>query len=60
MYAMKLCAMTERKQRNMEKSQSDKLKEAAREHGTGENEEHWDEQLKRVVKAKPAPEKPNA
>ena len=38
--------------------QLDKFKEAAREHGADENEEHWDERLKRVVKAKPAPGKP--
>ena len=35
--------------------QLDKFKQAAREHGADESEEHWDERLKRVVKAKPAP-----
>lgn len=39
-----------------EKPQLDKFKEAAREHGADESEQHWDERLKRVVKAKPAPE----
>ena len=38
-------------------TQLDKFKEAAREHGADENEAHWDARLKRVVKAKPAPEK---
>ena len=36
------------------KTQIDKFKEAAREHGADESEAHWDERLKRVVKAKPA------
>ena len=36
------------------KSQLDKFKQAAREHGTDESEAHWDERLKRVVKAKPS------
>ena len=39
-------------------TQLDKFKEAAREHGADESEEHWDERLKRVVKAKPGPGKP--
>ena len=39
------------------KPQIDKFKHAAREHGADENEAHWDERLKRVVKAKPAAEK---
>lgn len=39
------------------KSQLNKFKEAAREHGADESEAHWDARLKRVVKAKPAPEK---
>lgn len=41
-----------------EKTQLDKFKEAAREHGADESEAHWGERLKRVVKARPAPEKP--
>ena len=41
-----------------EKPQLDKFKEAAREHGADEDEAHWDERLKRVVKTKPALEKP--
>ena len=39
-------------------TQLEKFKEAAREHEADESEAHWDERLKRVVKAKPAPEKP--
>ena len=39
-------------------AQLDKFKEVAREHGADESEEHWDERLKRVVKAMPAPEEP--
>ena len=38
--------------------QLDKFKEAAREHGADEDEARWDERLKKVAKAKPAPEKP--
>jgi|GEM_PF-1030669 len=38
------------------KSQLNKFKEAAREHGADEDEARWDERLKKVVKAKPAPE----
>ena len=37
-------------------TQLDKFKEAAREHGADDSEKHWDERLKRVVKAKPKPE----
>lgn len=40
------------------KSQLDKFKEAAREHEADEDETHWDERLKKIAKAKPAPEKP--
>ena len=39
------------------KPQIDKFKQAAREHGADEDEAHWDERLKKVAKAKPAPEK---
>lgn len=35
------------------KSQSDKFKEAAREHGADEDEARWDATLKKVAKAKP-------
>lgn len=38
------------------KSQSDKFKEAAREHGADEDEARWDERLKKIAKGKP--EKP--
>jgi hypothetical protein len=38
--------------------QIDKFKEAARELECDENESHWDDRLKKVTKAKPAPEKP--
>lgn len=34
-------------------SQSDKFKEAARERGADEDEAHWDERLKKVVKKPP-------
>jgi len=40
------------------RSQSDKFKEAAREVGADENAARWDERLKKIAKAKPAPEKP--
>jgi len=40
------------------KSQSDKFKDAAREHGADEDEVRWEDRLKRVVKVKPKPEKP--
>ena len=40
---------------NDKQSQSDKFKEAAREIGADENEAHWDERLKKLAKAKPAP-----
>lgn len=40
------------------KSQSDKFKELARELDADEDEKRWDERLKKVVKPKPEPEKP--
>lgn len=40
------------------KSQSDKFKEAAREHGADEDEAHWDARLRKIAKAKSKPEKP--
>lgn len=40
------------------KSQLDKFKKAAREHGADENEARWEERLKKIAKAKPKPEKP--
>ena len=40
------------------KSQSDKFKQAARDHQADEDEARWDERLKKLAKAKPAPEKP--
>ena len=43
---------------NADKAQLDKFKEAAREHGADEDEARWDERLKKLAKAKPAPEKP--
>jgi hypothetical protein len=39
-----------------EKTQSDKFKDAAREHGADEDESRWEERLKKVAKQKP--EKP--
>ena len=44
-------------QGSADKSQLDKFKQAAREHGADESETHWDERLKRVVKAKLVPPK---
>jgi hypothetical protein len=38
--------------------QLNKFKELARELEADEDEAHWDERLKKVAKAKPAPEKP--
>jgi hypothetical protein len=35
------------------KSQSDKFKQAAREHEADTDEKRWDERLKKVAKAKP-------
>jgi hypothetical protein len=40
------------------KSQIEKFKEAARDHEADEDEARWDERLKKIAKAKPAPEKP--
>lgn len=40
----------------VEKTQADKFKEAAREHGADEDESRWDERLRKVAKVKP--EKP--
>jgi len=34
-------------------SQSDKFKQAAREHGADEDEKRWEERLRKVAKAKP-------
>ena len=41
-----------------DKSQLDNFKHAARRLGADEDVARWDERLKRVAKAKPAPEKP--
>ena len=41
-----------------EQTQLDKFKQTAREHGADEDEARWDERLKKVVKVKPSPEKP--
>lgn len=43
---------------NDKQSQSEKFKQAARDLEADEDEAHWDERLKKVAKAKPAPEKP--
>ena len=40
------------------KSQIEKFKEAAREREADEDEARWDERLRKLAKAKPAPEKP--
>jgi hypothetical protein len=39
-------------------AQSERFKQAARELECDEDEGRWDERLKKVAKAKPAPEKP--
>ena len=39
--------------------QSEKFKAMARELGADEDEARWDERLKKVVKGKPEPEKPD-
>lgn len=39
-------------------SQIDKFKEAAREIGADEDEARWDDRLRKVVKHKPSPDKP--
>jgi hypothetical protein len=36
-----------------DKTQSDKFKEAAREHEADEDEKRWEERLKKIAKAKP-------
>jgi hypothetical protein len=41
-----------------DKSQLDKFKEAARELGTDDDEARFDERVKKLVKHKPVPEKP--
>lgn len=48
--------MTNRKPDYVDKSQSDKFKEVARELECDEDEAHWEERLKKVAKQKPAPE----
>jgi hypothetical protein len=40
----------------MPKAQSDKFKEAAREHCADEDEARWEERLKKVAEQKPVPE----
>ena len=37
-----------------EQKQADKFKQAAREHGADEDEQRWEERLKKVAKANPA------
>ncbi len=41
-----------------EQTQREKFEKAAREAECDEDESRWDERLKKVAKAKPAPEKP--
>jgi len=48
--------MTTESQKNQ--SQLDKFKDAAHEAECDEDEARWDERLKKVANAKPAPEKP--
>ena len=40
-----------------EKTQLGKFKEAAREHHSDEDEAHWDERLRSIVKGKTQPDK---
>ncbi len=47
---MKLCAMTNNKPDDLNRSQSDKFREAARELGCDEDEARWDERLRKVAK----------
>lgn len=42
-----------------QKTQLDKFKQAARDHGADESEAHWDEALKKVVKVKQKPDSPD-
>jgi hypothetical protein len=37
------------------KTQADKFKNAAREHGADEDEKRWEERLRKVAKVKPDP-----
>jgi hypothetical protein len=41
------------------KTQPDKFKEAAREHGADEDEKRWEERLRKVAKQKPTEAKPS-
>jgi hypothetical protein len=41
-----------------QESQLEKFKKVAREQEADEDESHWDARLKKIAKAKPAPEKP--
>jgi len=43
---------------NAKQPQLDKFKELARELVADEDDARWDERLKKIAKAKPAPEKP--
>ncbi len=40
-----------------EKPQSEKFKDAAREHNSDEDERRWEERLRKVAKSKPKPDK---
>lgn len=50
--------MTAERESARVRSQLDKFKELARALEADEDEAAWDERLKKVAKAKPAPEKP--
>lgn len=52
--------MIENTPREAEMSQSDKFKDAAREHGADEDEARWGERLRKVAKVKTIPKKPEA
>ena len=60
MYAMKLCAMTDRKPDQVEQSQSDKFKEAARELDCDDDEQRFQERVRKLVKHKPVEPKPDS
>ena len=55
---MKVLGMGQEDSRNDEKSQSDKFKEAAREHEADEDEARWEDRLRKLAKAKPEDKKP--
>lgn len=49
--------MTKRTNPTTSKPQSEKFKDAAREHEADEDEKRWEERLRKVAKTKPEPHK---